>query len=76
MERDTLAESVVWIRCGQRCGFVVNDRYFETKPQFSPGLCARCGAPVELVKPYTQEVDGRFFMDRTGRVKPVEEMVR
>jgi len=44
--------------CARGCGFRVHDRYFETKKQFSPGICPRsnCGGPLEIVEDFTDKV--------------------
>jgi len=67
-----LAESTVHIICGNECGFVVHERYFEEKNRFTPGICPNCGAPTHLVHPYTTEIHDQYVMDnRNGRVSPV-----
>jgi len=66
----TLEDSDVHVKCSQGCGFVVHDEYYATKGQFSPGYCARCGAVIRLVKPYTDEEAVGWEMDmRSGRIR-------
>lgn len=44
------------VRCARACGFIVGQHYFEAKKQFPAGLCPRCGAPVNVVYAYTEDV--------------------
>ena len=37
------------------CGFRVHEYYFAQKPQFTPGICPRCGGPLRIVKAFTDE---------------------
>lgn len=66
------------------CGFRVHGTYFAEKKQFQAGVCPRCGGPVRVVKPFTDDrVPGATIeTDRSkgaayGTIKfePVEESV-
>lgn len=67
------------IICSAHCGFVVGEDYFEQKTRFLVGYCPRCGAPVDIVHPYTRDVDPlvEMVLDPTKgqpgklRLKPV-----
>ncbi len=68
----------------ESCGFRVHGTYFAEKKQFQAGVCPRCGGPVRIVKPYTDErVNGATIeTDRSkgasyGNItlKPVKESV-
>ena len=59
------------IICGSRprCGFRVEENYYQTKRRFMPGICARCNGPIEIVEAYTEKVVQGARLDlETGQV--------
>ncbi len=55
-----------------RCGFRVHQRYFIEKTRFSPGICPRCGNPVKVVTPGTNDiVPGMMVSLIDGEIKAV-----
>lgn len=59
------------IICGSvpRCGFRVDEDYYRIKRRFTPGICARCNGPIEIVDAFTEDVAEGTTMDlRTGQI--------
>tara|TARA_Y100000310_G_scaffold293381_1_gene322929 strand:+ start:666 stop:869 length:204 start_codon:yes stop_codon:yes gene_type:complete len=57
------------IICGRvpNCGFRVHDRYYEQKVRFTPGVCARCNGPLNIVADHTDEtIQGVTMNMETG----------
>jgi hypothetical protein len=51
------------------CGFRADDRYFETKRRFRPGVCPRCNGPIVVVERDTDvPVEGVKVDTETGRI--------
>ena len=62
----------------ETCGFRVHGTYFAEKKHFSAGVCPRCGGPVRIVKPYTDDriVGATIGTDRNNTSYGVIKLVK
>lgn len=58
------------------CGFRVAADYYEKKPRFVAGACARCNSPLSLVEDWTDDIVEDHYMITNPNDRQVGKVVK